>query len=604
MTNQELNEYIKHYIEKDHTGRAVMLTGAWGMGKSFYVKNTLIPFLAKPENGQHQCIVVSLYGLSSLSEVSKAIYFEARMKKFAPKSEVGKAALMTAKTVLKGIAGRAGFDLSSDESALENLYQSIDLTAKLIVFEDVERTDISIFQFLGYVNSLVEQDGVKVLLVTNENEFIQYKPVVNTDEEKNKDTQLTSIHSYQGSKQYTEKTLRYFQTKEKSVGDTIAFVGDLKQAVIQIINSFDSHILKKFATEKCSEDIIAIMVLTNSTNLRSVIYACQKTADIFEYITDENSFSDDFMATIFFGIMSFSLQMHAGYQISWLGVEQYSLEWGNSRYPLFRFCYDYIIAQQFDADSMNKAAEALKKYRLYDRDKTSSDPDIIILNGYYLHTEQEVRQAVSNVCQRLNNPDDISFYDYGYIASSLISIKYDLNIQIENAKKMIVNNLKGLNKYIREEDLFTHVTISNSEDAKIEFSELQKSMIDSLYESDSVIPEFSYLPEQARAFSDYVATHKGDFYSKRCFLKCFDINKLVEMIFKCSPAQMNDIRLAICRIYDITNIREFFFEDEPAICELLNGLERTRERSDVDSVKLLQYRWIVEFLNNIKSRLS
>ena len=161
MTNQELNEYIKHYIEKDHTGRAVMLTGAWGMGKSFYVKNTLIPFLAKPENGQHQCIVVSLYGLSSLSEVSKAIYFEARMKKFAPKSEVGKAALMTAKTVLKGIAGRAGFDLSSDESALENLYQSIDLTAKLIVFEDVERTDISIFQFLGYVNSLVEQDGGK-----------------------------------------------------------------------------------------------------------------------------------------------------------------------------------------------------------------------------------------------------------------------------------------------------------------------------------------------------------------------------------------------------------------------------------------------------------
>lgn len=34
MTNDELNQYIKHYIEKDKTGRAVMLTGDWGMGKS------------------------------------------------------------------------------------------------------------------------------------------------------------------------------------------------------------------------------------------------------------------------------------------------------------------------------------------------------------------------------------------------------------------------------------------------------------------------------------------------------------------------------------------------------------------------------------------
>lgn len=69
MTNDELNQYIKHYIEKDKTGRAVMLTGCWGMGKSFYIKNTLIPFLAESKNGGHRCIVVSLYGVSALSEV-------------------------------------------------------------------------------------------------------------------------------------------------------------------------------------------------------------------------------------------------------------------------------------------------------------------------------------------------------------------------------------------------------------------------------------------------------------------------------------------------------------------------------------------------------
>ena len=39
MTNDELNQYIKHYIEKDKTGRAIMLTGSWGIGKSYYIKN-------------------------------------------------------------------------------------------------------------------------------------------------------------------------------------------------------------------------------------------------------------------------------------------------------------------------------------------------------------------------------------------------------------------------------------------------------------------------------------------------------------------------------------------------------------------------------------
>ena len=101
MTNDELNRYIKHYIEKDRTGRALMLTGPWGIGKSYYIKNTLIPFLEKKENGKHTCIVVSLYGLSSLQEVSKAIYLESRIKKLNPDSEAGKIALFAGKQFLK-----------------------------------------------------------------------------------------------------------------------------------------------------------------------------------------------------------------------------------------------------------------------------------------------------------------------------------------------------------------------------------------------------------------------------------------------------------------------------------------------------------------------
>ena len=47
MNNDELNTYIKHYIEHDKTNRAIMLTASWGTGKSYYIQNELIDFLMR-----------------------------------------------------------------------------------------------------------------------------------------------------------------------------------------------------------------------------------------------------------------------------------------------------------------------------------------------------------------------------------------------------------------------------------------------------------------------------------------------------------------------------------------------------------------------------
>ena len=56
--------------------------------------------------------------------------------------------------------------------------------------EPVSYTPLDVYkrQVLGYVNNLVEQDGVKVLLVANEDEIIRYKPI----DAKNKEEQKTA----------------------------------------------------------------------------------------------------------------------------------------------------------------------------------------------------------------------------------------------------------------------------------------------------------------------------------------------------------------------------------------------------------------------------
>ena len=174
MTNAELSKYIEHYVEKDKTKSAIMLTGEWGTGKSHYIKNELIPFLTS--NGGYKCILVSLYGLSSVSDISKSIYLEARAKVLSSNSEGVAAGTLAVTTVIKGVSSFFGVELGASEDTLQKLYQSIDLSGKLVILEDIERTQINLLELMGYVNSLVEQDGVKVLLVANEAEILQYEP--------------------------------------------------------------------------------------------------------------------------------------------------------------------------------------------------------------------------------------------------------------------------------------------------------------------------------------------------------------------------------------------------------------------------------------------
>lgn len=605
MTNDELNLFIKHYVEEDHTGRAIMLTGPWGMGKSYYIKHSLIPFLEKPQNGEHQCVIVSLYGVSDLDEISKAIYIGTRIKKLVPESEKANAAILTGKTVLKGVASFFGVSLDADEQSLKKLYRSIDLSGKLIIFEDVERAGISILEFLGFVNNLVEQDGVKVLLVTNEEEILQYESTSDSEETQETDSENSFDEERKTApKKYTKDTIRYLETKEKSVGDTISFSGDLQSAIKEIIGTFDNSLLKSFANDQAANDIGDIMLLLRSSNLRSIIYACQKTADIFSYITGKEGFSEDFITTVFYGIVFFSLRVNSGTRCKWIGLEQYSLELGSEKYPLFRFCFDYITEQKLDVAEIAKAAEALKAFRLYNQNKALDDQDLQVLGSYYLHSEAEVRQAISNIEQRLEKPEDVSFQGYGLIATAAVSVKYNLGCDIENIKKLLIANLHGQGAKIRGEELFWYSFDENDPAARQEFEILREAMINSLKDNFNYFPDFNYLPEQAKTFETYVSANRGKFFSARGFAKFIDIDKLVQMFAQCSPAQMNAIRAAFHSIYHVANMKEFLHEDALAIAELQNGLEMTWERPDVDAVQLLHYRCFIEYLKDIKKRLD
>ena len=272
MTEDKICMFVKNYICDTKLKSAIMLNGPWGVGKSYYISNTLMPYLKEQCN--YDVVKVSVYGLKDISELTKQIYYEVRIGKFKKKNEVLSSGKIIIKGILSGIASFFNVDPKISNNDLEKLYSSINLKNKLIIIEDLERTDIDMVKLLGFINNLTELDDAKVLLVANENEITKPKIIYNQKTKKFEQT-------------YSEKAEDYLHIKEKTVSDTILFNLDFNNSIDSIVKMFDNNGLPKlFSDNKFKEEIFNKIKSSQHENLRTVIFALQKSVDIFKYVPE------------------------------------------------------------------------------------------------------------------------------------------------------------------------------------------------------------------------------------------------------------------------------------------------------------------------------
>lgn len=170
MTKEQENlvDGILNYLKIDSSG-ALMVTGPWGCGKSYFFEHILFEKL-KAKN--FKPLRVSLFGLSSLSDLSKNIISEyadyltdnkilkkiadggANLVKFADKIKLP---FVSDYLDLKGIfgSGKALYKLLS-----ENVVICLDDLERAI-----EKYDIN--DLLGVINELVENQHLKVIVIAN-----------------------------------------------------------------------------------------------------------------------------------------------------------------------------------------------------------------------------------------------------------------------------------------------------------------------------------------------------------------------------------------------------------------------------------------------------
>lgn len=208
MEEKELTQAIKRYLEDDSDNYAIMVTGPWGCGKTHYVENYLRREAAS--DGWH-IVRVSMFGISSedifYDRLLAAIFSSRgldvrnrlpdvrnsterldrllrRKKKKNPKNpknpsrlkRIGKDLSISA---IKGQLRKAGIQLSVEARSLIELLLSKDT---VVVFDDLERCLLDETRLLGLMDTMVESQGRKVILLANEEE-LRNRLAVNSEDE-------------------------------------------------------------------------------------------------------------------------------------------------------------------------------------------------------------------------------------------------------------------------------------------------------------------------------------------------------------------------------------------------------------------------------------
>ena len=212
-------EELKYYCSEPEPVGALMLTGEWGCGKTYLLNNSLTHEL------EDTCVLlrVSLFGMESIEEVKKEVkrcWLRSAVGLNTPTSGLGEMfhkLSETAKTVAdkgteylpepwKTILSSV---LSSDVIDLVKISPMIRNKKVILIFDDLERTNISTADLLGCINDYCENLHIHTIVVANE----------------------AKIESSANDK------IKYNEIKEKIIQRTIRHIPEYSSVVSNVINN-------------------------------------------------------------------------------------------------------------------------------------------------------------------------------------------------------------------------------------------------------------------------------------------------------------------------------------------------------------------------------
>lgn len=148
-----LEEYLAYYSTLDSPGYAVLVTGDWGTGKTHQVKNCI------PEEKR---IYVSLFGVQSFEQLSSEV-----IAANSPYTEKAKRLFSDYGKYFFSLIGNSGL-IGAAPSVLNAVMRRNLKKDKILIFDDLERSNLLLKDKLGAINYYVEQLGFRVIVIAND----------------------------------------------------------------------------------------------------------------------------------------------------------------------------------------------------------------------------------------------------------------------------------------------------------------------------------------------------------------------------------------------------------------------------------------------------
>lgn len=287
-SNKHIEEYLNEYLRIEKPGFAVLIKGAWGSGKTYFVKN-YIEHQLKPNNKELKQIYISLFGVSSKEEIDNRIYEAVHNLINKPVSKmtfgVAKTAALIGSNLLGGAAAQDAVSgiIKGSKKLGDFLKKCKD--NYVLFFDDCERASVDLVELFGFINPFVEDDGLHCVLIADEAAWIDQfkqqsvvqKNVYEIKPSEKKSSKIRSLKYQIEEVNEREKVRSLKLIKEKVIGKEFTVRTDVEDVLDQWLDASEGidqiHERTKKILRKNKALLSRIISFSGVSNYRAIRYS-------------------------------------------------------------------------------------------------------------------------------------------------------------------------------------------------------------------------------------------------------------------------------------------------------------------------------------------
>ncbi|WP_296572621.1 P-loop NTPase fold protein [Phreatobacter sp.] len=157
--NSYIDNYLSYYVSRQAPGYAVLVTGDWGVGKTYKIRGLL---------SEEKANYVSLFSLNSIEEIEAAVFAQMFPNKASLKGLSDKISAINL-----GVPGYGSVGINGLASLIIGNFVKTQVdAAKPIIFDDLERCSVKLSKILGVINRYVEHHGCRVIVIAHEKKIV------------------------------------------------------------------------------------------------------------------------------------------------------------------------------------------------------------------------------------------------------------------------------------------------------------------------------------------------------------------------------------------------------------------------------------------------